>query len=443
MQVTTKDPNSKENMEVVRVEQALEAPHREKPTNGTHANGVQTGSLNGVLASWLANGEAVGHDGRPVLAIFCYDAPDGLVGQSVARLASALARRQQVAVHLFARYDFPTAAVNVTVHAVGESKEGDLLAQVQEFTHRACNAFLKRFGSGPPVTVLGHEWSAVPALSLLRGIKSLDAILLLHSLERQRSDMTGELSRRIEEIETSGLREAKAIRVHDGGTAEVAKYWVPECAGRIGCLRRPFPLEKFQKSLDPGAVKARYQVGPVDPTILYLGDLDDRYGPDLLVKAMPPVLRNHPQARLVIVGDGPLYWPLRVYSRYLLLDHAVRLVGHLLDEPLHELIQAADLVIVPSREPTPWWPIQAAWAARRPVAATHNAAPGLLEHEHDCVLFHPNENSTVWGIERLLFDPDLCRTLGERGADKLEERFGWNIVAEQVEELMGVRSSRD
>jgi glycogen(starch) synthase len=442
MQVSTEERSSKESREgkeIVRIERALEEAGREKPTNGSHANGAPIGGRNGAPGSWLSNGAAVEHDGRPVLALFCYEAPDGVVGQSVAGLASALARRQ-VAVHLFARHDFPAVAVNVTVHAVGESKEGDLLAQVREFTHRACNAFLQCFQAGQAVTPLGHEWSAVPALSLLRGIKSLDTILLLHSLERQRSDMTGDLSRRIEEIEISGLREAKAIRVHDGGTAEVAKYWVPECAGRIGCLRRPFPTEKFRKSLDPGAVKARYQVGPVDPTILYLGDLDDRYGPDLLVKAMPPVLRNHPQARLVIVGDGNLYWPLRVYSRYLLLDHAVRLVGHLEDEQLHELIQASDLVVVPSREATPWWPIQAAWAARRPVAATHNAAPGLVEHERDCVLFHPNENSTVWGIERLLFDPDLGRALAERGADKLEERFGWNIVAEQVEELMGVRT---
>ena len=79
----------------------------------------------------------------------------------------------------------------------------------------------------------------------------------------------------------------------------------------------------------PGAIKARYQVGPVDPTILYVGDLDTRYGPDVIVKAMPAILRNHKQARLIVVGDGDLLWPLRVYSRYLLLDYAVRLVGHL------------------------------------------------------------------------------------------------------------------
>jgi glycosyltransferase involved in cell wall biosynthesis len=314
---------------------------------------------------------------------------------------------------------------------------------VQEFTHRACNVFLQQVQAGTaPAKLLGHEWSSVPALSLLHSLKGLDTILALHSLERQRSDMTSDLSRRIEEIETSGLREAKAVLTHTASTAEVAKYWVPECAQRLGCLRHPFPADKFEKNIDPGAVKARYQVGPVDPMIVYLGDLDDRYGPDLLVKALPPVLRNHPQARLVIVGDGQLFWPLRVYTRYLLLEHAVRLVGDVRDEALQELIAAAEMVAVPSRSSTPWWPIQAAWAARRPVIATHNAAPGLLEHEKDAVLFHPNENSAVWGIERVLYDPDLGKAIGARGAEKLEERFGWNIVAEQVEELMGARQAR-
>jgi glycosyltransferase involved in cell wall biosynthesis len=102
------------------------------------------------------------------------------------------------------------------------------------------------------------------------------------------------------------------------------------------------------------------------------------------------------------------------------------------------LVEAADIIALPSRDSTPWWPIQAAWAAQRPVVATHKAAPALLEHERDSVLVYPVEQSLVWGIERLLYDPALCVTLGQNGREKLEERFGWNNVAEQLEELMGV-----
>jgi glycosyltransferase involved in cell wall biosynthesis len=376
----------------------------------------------------------------PVLALFCYEEPASSVGRFVYRLAAALAARD-TNVHVFCRKAFPQDA-GVTVHVLGELPEGELLDQVQEFTRRACNAFLREFPNGQPVTVMGFEWSSVQALSILRGIKNLDMLLSLHSLERQRSDLTSEISQKIEEIELSGLREAKVVLVHEAGTAAIATSCVPECADRILPFLEMFPVEPFSARLDPGEVKARYQVGPIDPTILFVGDLSERYGPDLLIKAMPPILKNHPQARLVIVGEGDLYWPLRVYTRYLLLEHAVRLVGHVSGQALAELVQAADLVVVPSRDATPWWPIQAAWAAGRPVAATHTAAPGLLEHEKDAVLFYASENSIVWGVERILYGADLAVTMAENGKKKLDERFGWNALAAQMESLTGVAAAK-
>jgi glycosyltransferase involved in cell wall biosynthesis len=426
---------------------AVEYPASERPThslphtNGKHAK-VENRLRDFVPVLSTLNGDATHQESRPSLAVFCYEDPESVIGRHVSKTAAALARRH-FPVHLFVPQAYPLDTPGVFIHPVGKASEGDLLAQVQEFTRRACNTFLEQFPVGcDKVTLLGHEWSAVPALSLLHGIKNVDILLSLHSLERQRSDLSSIMSRQIEDIELSGLREAKSILIQDPASAEVIKYWAPECIGRMVYARRPFPVHHFERELDPGSVKARYQVGPVDPTILYVGDLDERYGPDLLVKAMPAILKNNKQVRLIVVGDGALYWPLRVYTRYLLLEHAVRLVGPLEGQPLYELIQAADLIAVPSREATPWWPIQAAWAARRPVVATHGAAPTLLEHEQDSVLCYASENSCVWGIERVLFDDGLKERIAQKGCEKLEERFGWNSVAEQVEELMGVQQAR-
>ncbi len=413
---------------------------------GQPANGVGPHALNRLLALPAPPApkaeEPRPEDDRPVLAVFCYDEPAGATSRFVANLAGPLAARG-VAVHAFTRQGLGSDVPGATVHVLGDAEDGDLLGRVQEFTHRACNAFLRRFeDSRAPVTLMGCEWSAVQAMSILRGIKDLNTILSLQSLERQRSDMSSELSRAIDAIELTGLREARTILVHEPATAEVARYWVPDCALRTACLHPIFPVPRFRRTLDAGAIKARYQVGPIDPTILYVGDLNERYGPDLLIKAMPAVLKNHPQARLVIVGDGGDYWPLRVYARYLLLEHAVRLPGSVEGDALDELIQAADVIAVPSREPTPWWPILAGWAARRPVVATHNAAPGLTEHEKDAVLFYPNVPSAVWGVERALFDGDLCQAMAVNGGRKLDERFGWGAVAAQVKELMAAQVAR-
>jgi glycosyltransferase involved in cell wall biosynthesis len=96
---------------------------------------------------------------------------------------------------------------------------------------------------------------------------------------------------------------------------------------------------------------------------------------------------------------------------------------------------------VPSRANTPWWPFLASWAAERPVVATHETAPGMLTNEQDSILCYPNENSLVWGVERILYDPALGRSLAAAGHDKLQERFGWKNVAAQVENLLGLAAT--
>jgi glycosyltransferase involved in cell wall biosynthesis len=393
--------------------------------------------VNGNRAKQALNGSA-----RPSLAVFCHESPDSYIGGHVLQMVQTLVNRGQ-RVELFSRHPFTLDGSTFTNHVVGAGDTGEITDQVQEYGRRAGTAFLERFSPAEAVRVIGYEWSSVPALALVRETHDVPTTLSLHSLERQRTQSISEVGRQIEALEVLGLQQAHGLLIHDPATAELARQVVPECADRVTHAHHLFPISSFDLDLDPGEIKARYQIGPIDPTILYVGDMNDRYGPDVIVKAMPALLRHQKQLRLVVVGDGELFWPLRVYTRYLLLEHAVRLPGHIQDQPLNELFRASDMVVVPSRESTPWWPILAGWAARRPVVATHNAAPGLLVHEEDAVLCYPNENSYVWGIERVLFDAGLREKLALNGRKKLEARFGWNGLAEQIEELTGLAVSAE
>ena len=376
-----------------------------------------------------------------VLAMFCYEDPESVVGQFAMTTALALAKRE-IQVHIFSRRPFGGSSEGIKVHPVGSCDEGDLIARVNQFTRRACNSFLGVFHDrAANVTLMGHEWSTIPALSLLHGIKNIGAVLSLHSLERQRGGQDTGIGRWIDETELAGIREARSIIVHDPCTAEIVENCVPECVDRMVDARSEIPMAGFKFDLDPGEVKQRFEVGPVDPTLLYIGDLDERYGPTLLMKAMARLLKNHAQARCIFVGDGQLLWPLRVYSRYLLLDHAVRLVGHLPQQALYELIHAADVVVVPSVEATPWWPIEAAWAADRPVVATAQSASLLLEHERNCLLVQPDEKDLAAGIERILSYAGLGRSIAARGKAMLEDRYSEEKVIARIEEAIGVEVS--
>src|SRR5262249_15404507 len=201
-------------------------------------------------------------------------------------------------VYLFCSQPFDLAGPNLRVHAVGAAEEGDAVARAKEFVRRAGNAFMQLIPAGQAASVIAYEWTAAGVIPLLRGLRNQHGVLSLHSLERQRSDLSAESSRQINEIQREALEAAQRVLVHERPTAEQVRLWLPGCAERVVTARERFPVEKFESSLDPGEVKARYQIGPIDPVLLYVGDLDERYGPDLLIKAMPALLRHHKQARL-------------------------------------------------------------------------------------------------------------------------------------------------
>jgi glycosyltransferase involved in cell wall biosynthesis len=379
---------------------------------------------------------------RHIYAMFCFEDPNSAVGQSVAVLAQGMAKLQ-TPVHIFARKAFDLDAPGIYMHELGGDTEGTLFTQVQEFMQLACNAFLREFHVESQVTLMGFEWSSIPAVSLLRSIRNIGFVLSLCSLERQRSNFIDGIGKYIEETELAGLREARLVLCQDAATADVAKRCVPECAGRIETMSPMTLIRDFQFELDPGEVKARFQIGPTDPTILFVGDLNETYGPDLLMKAMPKILRSHKQARCIFIGDGELLWPLRVNARYLLLDYAVRLAGHLDGQALRELVYAADVVVVPSRGATPWWPIEAAWAANRPVVTTPEAAVALVNADRNALVVNPDENEIAAGIDRIFTDPALARSLAGEGREKLEERYSINKVVARIEELMGAAFAQE
>ena len=109
-------------------------------------------------------------DDRPALATFCFDEPDAATTRFVANLAGPLAARG-VAVHVFTRKPFEAGAPGVVPHVLGDGDDGSLLDRVQEFTHRACNAFLRQFQKAAAPVTLGPnrtvripptKWSRTP-----------------------------------------------------------------------------------------------------------------------------------------------------------------------------------------------------------------------------------------------------------------------------------------
>jgi phosphatidylinositol alpha-1,6-mannosyltransferase len=76
-------------------------------------------------------------------------------------------------------------------------------------------------------------------------------------------------------------------------------------AGRMRRLSPAIDRNRFRPGMDRRTLRRRWGLAPERPVVLAASRLVRRKGQDTLIKAWPSVLERHPEAALLIVGDGP------------------------------------------------------------------------------------------------------------------------------------------
>jgi phosphatidylinositol alpha-mannosyltransferase len=172
---------------------------------------------------------------------------------------------------------------------------------------------------------------------------------------------------------------------------------------------------------------------PEGRRILFVNRLDRRKGfPDML-RAFALLSPRHPDALLVVAGDGKERRALRdlpteVRDRVVMLGS----VPHHLLPPYHA---ACEVFCAPATGRESFGIVLVeAMAAGLPVVASD--IPGYREvvrHEAEGILVPPSDHRRLAdAVGRLLDEPDLARRLGEAGRDRAR-RYSWDQVAREVE----------
>lgn len=93
-------------------------------------------------------------------------------------------------------------------------------------------------------------------------------------------------------------------------TQELARFLGAHGFHNVRLLRRAVDVEQFDPSHRDSALRAEWGVGPCDPVVLHVGRLAAEKNLGLALRAFDAIRHQHPSAKLVIVGDGPLRAPL-------------------------------------------------------------------------------------------------------------------------------------
>ena len=178
--------------------------------------------------------------------------------------------------------------------------------------------------------VHAHDWLASNAMVWIKqGRPDHRAVLTMHSTEYGRSGNAFWLgpSERIRDHERHGTYCAdRVIAVSHALKGELMwLYNLPDW--KCWAIYNGVPVHKFDGFLDPGAVKRKYDIGPLDPTVLFGGRLCLQKAPDLLLEAVPGLLRHYPRAKFVFAGDGHMRGVLENRACQLGVSHATRFLG--------------------------------------------------------------------------------------------------------------------
>ncbi|MGH7424771.1 MAG: glycosyltransferase family 4 protein, partial [Candidatus Methylomirabilales bacterium] len=184
---------------------------------------------------------------------------------------------------------------------------------------------------------------------------------------------------------------------------------------------------------DPGQIRQGYGIGPLDPTVLFVGRMVYQKGPDLLVEAAPMLLHHYPRAKFVFTGDGHLKGHCEARAHQLGVAHACRFLGWRGGVELVNLYKISDTVCLPSRNEPFGLTVLEAWSAGKPVIASSNGGPGeFVWHEVNGLKIHADPRSIAWGLGTLFTNFDWARWMGRNGRIGVESVFNWDGVADYV-----------
>lgn len=366
--------------------------------------------------------------------------PVGGVGVHVTELAAALQRRDHD-VHVITRrrdgqnhYDLIDG---VHYHRIDHGLSDNFVEMMNDMSRAIAHRFHEVTSMiGNFEVVHAHDWLTGNAMKYIMDGYGVKSVLTMHSTEygRDGNQFFDGFARDIRDTEAAACFHAdEIISVSHFLADEVERiYQVPR--DKMHTIHNGVSYHAFDGMVDPAAVKGRYGIAPMAPTVFAPGRMTVQKGMDMLVDAVPMVLTSYPGTRFVISGSGPAYDGVVGRAHGHAVEHACVFLPTMPRGEYLDLMRACDVVAVPSRNEPFGIVILEAWAAGKPVVASTAGGPReFVWHDVNGFLVDADPGGMAHGIGSLLADHDHCRALGANGRRAVEETFNWDVIASHTE----------
>lgn len=317
------------------------------------------------------------------------------------------------------------------------------------------NSMIRKEGCNFDVVCV-HDWLSGMSGIMVKNETKIPVAFHVHSTEWGRAG--GQGSEVVSHLEWATSQKAdKVITVSYAMQEDLVKHgWAKS---KISVVWNGVDPEKYSpvksKPEEIEALRERYGVKPEDKMILFLGRLTWVKGVTNLVQAMPTVLAQYPNAKLVILGKGEQQNDVTELANRLGIKEKVACRFEFVSEKDRILHYAAsDVCIFPSTyEPFGIVSLEA-MAMAKPIIV---GAQGVVGFREQVVSDGPDQNGVhvnggnpvdiAWGVIEILSDPERAKKWGENGRKRVMQYFTWRQAANQTlqiyETLQGSKNQKE
>lgn len=279
-----------------------------------------------------------------------------------------------------------------------------------------------------------HDWLVSYAAKTLKHAFDVPVVATIHATESGRnSGIHDETQRYINDSEWLLTYEASEVIVNSNFMKNDIQRLFGLPFEKINVIPNGINLNNFTGIERDYDFRRQYAMDN-EKIILYVGRLVYEKGIQYLIGAMPKILNNYHDAKLVICGRGGMMDELKQEAHNLGIDNKVYFAGYCDSKKVQKMYKCADVAVFPSTyEPFGIVALEGMLSGTPTVVSDVGGLNEIVEHGVTGMKSYAgNSNSIADSVLALLFDPKLCDTVSKNAVKKVKELYNWNKIAQDT-----------
>ncbi len=279
-----------------------------------------------------------------------------------------------------------------------------------------------------------HDWLVTYAAKTLKNAYDIPIVATIHATEAGRnSGIHDETQRYINDTEWLLTYEATEVIVNSNYMKNEIQRLFGLPFEKINVIPNGINLSNFTGIERDYDFRRQYAMDN-EKIILYVGRLVYEKGIQHLIAAMPKILSNYHDAKLIIAGRGGMMDELKAEARNLGLGNKIYFTGYLDSKQVQKMYKCADVAVFPSTyEPFGIVALEAMLAGVPTVVSDVGGLNEIINHGVDGMKSYAgNPNSIADSVTALLKDHQLAANVSKKAKQKVKEQFNWEKIAQDT-----------